>query len=600
MLGVAAAGAAVVTEPAAAAPRSVGRWIADLDAADPAVRDGATDALSTRGGPAARAAVIAALPAASPEAAARLATVLLRTTAWDAPALDAAVRPAFGDYALQPADERGNRVAGLADVPVAEAGDALIHVLRDDPSPAVRWVAARALQRAFDPPADDEPLAAAAALAAARVLATATAPPDPTEYPPPSQNGPLLAAAAWACRTADPARADGLVRRALAIEAEHPSAFRGQADFFYQWAADRAVERGDFAAATVLFRQRAARTPWSDVELPEPVADLFAGHAEHGPFPGFADDLRLYRPYGVRPELLYCLGRMAERRGDLTGAAAAAALHAAAFAASGTSADGRRDVGRFLFQHGWSAAAERELLASLWLSGPDAPAAELADTYFALHSVADDRDDDAAAGRYLEEALKRSPRGGMTRETRYGQKIPWSDAEAWAEVHWHDLRAAVTAGDRAGALAHARQILDLDADGQVLRADPGKAADLVPVLADAGHPGEADRCFAAAYNALSKEVAEQPAEAMPKNNLAWLCARSDRHPDEADRLSAAAVALDPSDAACLDTRAEVLFRAGRVADAVASETRALSVKPDDVYMQRQLDRFRAATTRPAR
>ncbi len=70
------------------------RWIADLDAADPAVRDGATDALADHAGPAARPAVIAALPAASPEAAGRLADVLLRTLAWDAPARP--TRPSAG------------------------------------------------------------------------------------------------------------------------------------------------------------------------------------------------------------------------------------------------------------------------------------------------------------------------------------------------------------------------------------------------------------------------------------------------------------------------------------------------------------------------
>ena len=182
----------------------------------------------------------------------------------------------------------------------------------------------------------------------------------------------------------------------------------------------------------------------------------------------------------------------------------------------------------------------------------------------------------------------------MVRVGRYGDTVPWTEADQWAEVHWHYLRVAVTGGDRPGALAQARQLLDLDASGQVLSHDPGMAADIVPVLSDAGRLDEADRCFTAAYAALGRDVAKRPAEPMPKNNLAWLCARSGRHLDEAEKLSADAVRLAPADAACLDTRAEVLFRSGQAKEAIALESRALAAKPDDVYMHRQLARFRAA------
>ena len=67
----------------AAATRPVERTIAHLDAADPAVRNAAAESLSLAGD-AIRPAVIAALPGASPEAADRLATLLLRTVHWDA------------------------------------------------------------------------------------------------------------------------------------------------------------------------------------------------------------------------------------------------------------------------------------------------------------------------------------------------------------------------------------------------------------------------------------------------------------------------------------------------------------------------------------
>ena len=574
------AGAAVATVPAPPAARSVDRLIADLDAADPAVRDAATTDLRNDWSAAARAAVIAALPGASPEAADRLESVLLWTGPWSTPAaavVDPGVRLASDDYATLSADDRAARVAALQG---DGATAALFRVLRDDPAASVRWAAANALRLRFD---DDPPLAAEA-------LAQVAHPPDDRwAYPPVAANAPLLAAAAWACRLADPARSDDLLARALAVEARHPSPAAGQADFAYLWAADRATDRGDYPAAADLFRRLAARTAWSDVEVPEPVEDLFALQAEHGPFPGFADDLRLYRPYLRRPELLYCLARLADRGGGLTGTVGQGVLDAAAVAAGGTAADAHSSAGLFLYRHGWPQAAMRELRLALWLSGPDG----VADIDFDLHAVADDCDDDAAAGRYLEDGLRHSPRI-MGRVTRYGQTIPWTEADAWATVHWHYLRAAVTAGKRAAALAQARQVLDLDAAGDVLLHDPGMAADVVPVLADAGRRAEADRVFDTAFAALSKQVLAHPAEAMPKNNLAWLCARSDRRLNDADRLSAAAVALTPLDAACLDTRAEVLCRQGHAADAVTLERRALAAKPDDVYMQRQLVRFRAA------
>ncbi len=588
-----------------ASPGRTARWVALLDAPDPKTRNAATEALSDpdMAGPTVRPAVIAALPTASPEAAGRLAVVLLRTLNWDPPAsADPDVRRAFDKYALLSDDERCARVETLQG---PAAVDAWVRVLSGDPSPAVRWSAANGLRLAFaapELPADALPAIVAEANAAAarvadRTLALLDAPPDPAAYPTPAGNGPLLAAAAWACRSADPARADGLMGRALAIEAADPSAVRGQADFAYLWAADRAVDRGDFAAAADRYRGLAARTAWSAVEVPEGVANLIATQVDHGPFPGFADDLRVNRPYLPRPEMLYCMARLVARQGGLAGPAAGAALDTAALALGGPSPEAHWLAGLFLARHGWSAPAGRELRACLWLSDPGSPLA--VNAYFALAGAAADAEDDAAAARYLEEALKRLPPGPIPRVDRYGQRSTWTEDQARAEVCWHRLRAAVTAGDRAAAVAETNTVLNLDATGGVLANDPGMAADLVPVLVDAGRADEADRCFTAAYDRLRAKVAAGPAEPMPKNNLAWLCARSDRHLDEADALSAEAVAAEPADAACLDTRAEVLCRLGRPAEAVALERRALSIKPDDGYMVRQLARFRAAAAAAA-
>ena len=53
-----------------------------------------------------------------------------------------------------------------------------------------------------------------------------------------------------------------------------------------------------------------------------------------------------------------------------------------------------------------------------------------------------------------------------------------------------------------------------------------------------------------------------------------------------------AVAFEPENANILDTLAEVHFRLGQVEQAIAVESRALALTPDDAYLKEQLARFR--------
>jgi tetratricopeptide (TPR) repeat protein len=599
---------------------SVDRTIAALGAVDPNVRRAATELLANDG-PAIRPALIAALPAASPESAGRIGDLLLRTVPWDhvldAPANEWPVNgpgnalnnnPPTTPYAALSVDDRVGRVFQLpqkqASVPV------LLKVLTSDPSAGARWAAANVLRAVLGTagssdgdtqtdavtPAAVDATAAEAARAQARasatqVLALVDAPPGPSTYPSPADNGPLLAAAAWAAEMVDPGRADGLMTRALAVDGRSPSTDGLPPSVAYEWAIARATSRDDVPALLALTRQYAARTPCGADDLPDAIADLFALHADHGPLPGFADDVRLYRPYLSQPQVLYCLARVAASQGGIVARLETAALTAAAVVAGGTSINDHVAVAEFLVAHDQPDAAARELRGCLLLAGRD----KMSEVYLGMYKLASELDDDDAAARCLERAMRTKPDDTtLVRHNRFGQEIPWNDPDRWAEVHWHKLRSAVTAGDRPAALAEAKQLLDLDAANQVLSNDPGMAADIVPVLTDAGRQTEADQCFAAAYKALSTDATRRPADPMPKNNLAWLCARSDRHMNEADQLSADAVRLAPADAACLDTRAEVILRLGRPREAVDLETKALAEKPADIYMRRQLTRFRAA------
>ena len=63
------------------------------------------------------------------------------------------------------------------------------------------------------------------------------------------------------------------------------------------------------------------------------------------------------------------------------------------------------------------------------------------------------------------------------------------------------------------------------------------------------------------------------------------------HLDEALQLVASATAAQPKNGAYLDTAAEVHFRRGEREQAVALESKALQIEPDNTFMKEQLARF---------
>jgi tetratricopeptide (TPR) repeat protein len=401
-------------------------------------------------------------------------------------------------------------------------------------------------------------------------------------YLPPEQNAPLLAAAGWSIRFSKPDKAAELIKKALAIEAEHPSAFRGQTDFAFDWLIQRAFAQKDFKQMVQLLREQAERAPWSTGELPDPVAQLFAAHADHGPLPGLAGDLRSYQEYLGHPELIYTLARMLERRDHRIGAAMVNAL---AMIMGGPTGESHYMTGVFLAERGWSAAAERELLCSLTLSN-----GRLYESYVELSALAEQRDDDLSAAQYLERGLQQLRDSGQIRQSLLAEQIE-------SQIQLHYVRAFRQAHDLNALKTHLEKFMQFNQTAQMLDRDPEQAADIVPALQDVGRNAEADEIFDAAYAAIRGKVNTAPTDPMPKNNLAWLCACSGKKLDEAVKYSNEAVALDPEDAACLDTQAEAFMRTGNAQRAVEIETHALQIKPEDVYMKKQLERFRAAAAK---
>jgi tetratricopeptide (TPR) repeat protein len=455
--------------------------------------------------------------------------------------------------------------------------DALLRIVQYDTCPAVRWDAASILVRSIED--DTDPFIKQVE------AAVSEHPNNRDEYPIPGQNAALLAVDGWLYHNTNPPRAADLMERALAIEDANPSAYAGQMDFIFDFLSDRALTRKDYARAAILLRDEADRWPWLPQALAEPVANLFALHADFGPFPGFADDVGNYRGYFARPQMIYVLGRWLDREHHPL---LAGLTNTAALVAGGTTLQSHFETAVFLVQQHWNATAERELNLCLTL-----PGGQVFGVYYYLSRVASDRDDEFTAGVDMETAAnKLAGTGGFNGgDSKPGEIGP---ADYLAQAHWHYLRAARTAHDVEATREHLDKFLELDRQVHELLKDPGMAADIVPALQDLGRKPDADRIFADAYNALAAQIAAAPTEPMPKNNLAWLCACSGRHLDEAIRSATEAVAQIPDDPACMDTLAEAYFRAGNLAKALEIETRAVSLKPDDLYMERQMRKYQAA------
>jgi tetratricopeptide (TPR) repeat protein len=116
--------------------------------------------------------------------------------------------------------------------------------------------------------------------------------------------------------------------------------------------------------------------------------------------------------------------------------------------------------------------------------------------------------------------------------------------------------------------------------------------DAIETLRKLGYNDEASELFKRTYERASATLAANPNDPVFKNDLAWLCARSGEHLEEALDLAKQAVAAEPNSGSFTDTLAEAHFRLGHAAEAVRLETRALELRPDDDFLREQLERFK--------
>ena len=90
---------------------------------------------------------------------------------------------------------------------------------------------------------------------------------------------------------------------------------------------------------------------------------------------------------------------------------------------------------------------------------------------------------------------------------------------------------------------------------------------------------------------LQKSIKSYPEHANSYNDLAWLYAEEDKNLEEALILVEKALSFDPEEYAFLDTKAEVLYKMGRVEEALAIEEELLNKNPSDEYLKEQVEKF---------
>ncbi len=546
---------AAPTEDSASKPVAEKRYqhlIDQLADPDPALRQQAADEL-TRIGSRARPALLEAVAAGDPQIAPRASDVLLSIPWYERNDPDV-VKTLLLNYGKHETGDRARIAENLAQFPARISAPALVRLVEQDPSPAVRWMVMRTIsQHMFD-----------------EEMAKAMRDVDLSHA-----GAPLLAAAARAWLSVDSAKAMALLQRAVELEQSQPSFDGGALDFAFDLLVSSAKAKKQLDQAAQLLRMQAKRERQLGDDDPSAVYELFALHAQYGPINGLSDDLKQFEAYLGRPQILYCLSMLEGRQGHTL---TSIALDRCAFAASVTSQQSRWNTAVFLGSHDWMPLAERELFAVLDGDGDS----KLGYDFLArnrLATILGDQGDDAGAAQQIRAAVE---------EVRDSARSQPMINELVAQVHWREFRAARTAKDEATMKKKVEALVALSPS------DSSIALDLVPYLKEHGRSEDAAAVFNRAYETANSKLAVDQTNPEQMNEVAWLCARCDEKLETAVKLATQAVALAPENYAILDTAAEANFHAGDAKKAVELETRALELKPNDRFMLEQIAKFKAA------
>ena len=132
----------------------------------------------------------------------------------------------------------------------------------------------------------------------------------------------------------------------------------------------------------------------------------------------------------------------------------------------------------------------------------------------------------------------------------------------------------------------------------ITTSDIDSSAKLVEALDAAKKHRQADKLFKAFYDPWKKSLAAFPDSPLINNNLAWLCAISNRKIDEAMTLSNRALELEDDNQNYVDTLAEIYFRLGNREKAVEIQKRCVELNPQVQLFKDRLKHFEESPLPP--
>ncbi len=545
------------------------RLVNQLAADDPAARETAEKQILAAGR-SARPALVEAMESELPQLRAAASQLILQLP-FDDPSDPPGVRALLARYGQAPPETRVSYLKPVVDASGDAAPAILLRLMLDEPTETVRWAIVghfrNSLKGKIMPPL-------------AQFDAGASV-----------DRAPNVALDAWAWEKKDYPTAMKLYRRCLDLEAQRPTTDNGEADFVFETLFNIYLWDKQYDEAATVYRIQYARRPEAVDSLEgvtDKLDDLFALHSRFGPLKGFNTDVVTAGRYLGRPQLLYALGRLYENRAAEP--MLADALYRAAWAVGMGSIDTRTASGEFLTNQHWDAQAMNELQAIIAME-TRADSVSVCNAHLRLGLIHARAGDDFAAAEHQRTALEalRSI-GGIVTRVKAERKFHGKEAEdlMWAEVHWHYFRFAKEKNDKPEMEKRIAEILTYEPDDEQI------ALDVMPVLIEQGRKAEAARLFIKPYAASKARLAEKPDDPEKLNNLAWLCARGAQNLDEALQHINKAIAAKPDNYAYLDTAAEIHFQKGDYGKSVELETRALKLKPNDEFIEKQLKKFQAA------
>jgi tetratricopeptide (TPR) repeat protein len=567
ILGIAArasaSDAAPASEPTPLEHR-IDRLIDQLRSDDASTRESAA-AMLTAIGSDVRPAILKLVKSDDPALRQQAEQILLNLP-WYVPYDPPDVKAALSRYATAEVALRQDVILQLANLDQNHGVPALIRLLREDPNLSVQWTIVSCLRERNQ-------------LDSFR------------DVQPPMDDAPLLAACAYAQYAADPVAALDDLKQCASLELANPTDAGGEFDFVIQALAEEDVRGRHYDAAADWRRKEFLHgSPPDRAGVQTALLELFALEGLYGPLKGLDADIALAGKNLSSPKIQFALSVMYERANNPV--RRDEARHAAT---QGNPARDRSDVGDFLAEHGWDNLAETEYRDFLnrtndGRTGQLAARLSAVDVHFRLANLAIRRGDDESAAENKELALQMCGMNTLSMVDSQGHisQVPVSDV--WAEVYWRYLRAAVAKHDEGQTHRRLEQLLELKPkDGEI-------AIDVVPLLEKRGQNVDANLLFQWAYDDMKKQLDADPRNADSLNSIAWLCAECDRKLPQARQWAQQAAMLLPNNAAILDTLADTNFRLGHYDESVRLETQASSLDPDDAFMHKQLERFKAAAT----